>query len=167
MASAFVHKSRRVRFELTLRIIDLNNVPLVSGTSFAKWHVPGSTAAEHRGRTPQAAIRDHRVHYDYEQRTTVRLTVGKESKSLLEECPLVIEVLQEYTSAGRGERIRLGHVRLNLAEYVDAVEEVSSPVGGGARAGGRRRGKDEGSEEGSRQRLRVQLRHHALGPRPE
>lgn len=32
------------------------------------------------------------------------------------------EVLQEYSSGARGERIILGNVKLNLAEYVDANE---------------------------------------------
>src|SRR4051794_2767508 len=43
------------------QIIDLNNVPLVSGTSFVKWHLSHSTAAEHRGRTQSCPVRDHKV----------------------------------------------------------------------------------------------------------
>lgn len=123
MSSAFVSKSRRVRFDLTLRILDLNNVPLVSGTSFIKWHLPSSTAAEHRGRTNKCAIRDHRVAYDYEKRLPVRLTVGKDGQ--LQECRVHFEILQEYSASGRGERIELGNVRLNLAEYVDAADPGS------------------------------------------
>jgi len=61
MANLVTPKSRRIRFNLSLTIHDLNNVPLVSGTSFIKWHLPSSTAAEHRGRTPKCAIKDHRV----------------------------------------------------------------------------------------------------------
>lgn len=117
MAGAFGSKSRKVRFDLTLRIADLNNVPLVSGTSFVKWHLPSSTAAEHRGRTNKCAIREHRVAYNYEKRLPVRLTVGKDG--MLQECRVEFEVLQEYSAGGRGERIELGNVRLNLAEYVD------------------------------------------------
>jgi hypothetical protein len=124
MSSAFVSKSRRVRFELTLRIVDLNNVPLVSGTSFIKWHLPSSTAAEHRGRTSKCPIRDHRVAYDYEKQLDVRLTVGRDS--MLQECSIEFEVIQEYNASGRGERIRLGEVKLNLAEYVEA-SELQSP----------------------------------------
>ena len=128
MSSAFVSKSRRVRFDLTLRIIDLNNVPLVSGTSSIKWHLPSSTAAEHRGRTGKCAIRDHRVAYDYGKRIPIRLTVGKDG--MLQECSVHFEVLQEYGAGGRGERIRLGEVKLNLAEYVEAGE-LQSPVSPG------------------------------------
>lgn len=129
MSSAFVSKSRRVRFELTLKIIDLNNVPLVSGTSSIKWHLPSSTAAEHRGRTGKCAIRDHRVAYDYEKRLPVRLTLGKDG--MLQETSIEFEILQEYGAGGRGERIRLGEVKINLAEYVEASElpTPSSPGG--------------------------------------
>ncbi|KAK3723429.1 hypothetical protein LTR37_001681 [Vermiconidia calcicola] len=115
--SAFTSKSRRVRFDLLLRIIDLNNVPLVSGTSFIKWHLPSSTAAEHRGST-------NKVAYEYEKKVAVRLTVGKDG--MLQECSVHFEVLQEYGAGGRGERIRLGDVKLNLAEYVE-VGEAQSP----------------------------------------
>lgn len=120
---AFVSKSRKVRFDLHLRILDLNNVPLVSGTSFIKWHLPSSTAAEHRGRTNKCAIREHRVAYEYEKRLPVRLTVGKDG--MLQECPVEFEILQEYSAGGRGERIELGNVRLNLAEYVDPADPTS------------------------------------------
>ncbi|PPJ61312.1 hypothetical protein CBER1_05121 [Cercospora berteroae] len=127
MAASFVSKSRRVRFELTLRIVDLNNVPLVTGSSFIKWHLPASNAAEHRGRTNKCAIREHRVQYNYEKQTAVRLTVGKDG--MLQECPIHFEVQQEYSSGGRGERIKLGDVHLNLAEYVDnALDLPASPT---------------------------------------
>lgn len=129
MSSAFVSKSKRVRFELTLRILDLNNVPLVTGTSFIKWHLPSSSAAEHRGRTNKCPIRDHRVHYDYEKQVAVRLNVGKDG--MLEECLIHFEVEQEYSSSGRGERIKLGEIHLNLAEYADAALELPSSPGAG------------------------------------
>lgn len=47
----------------------------------------------------------------------VRLTVDK--NSMLQESEIHFEVLQEYSSGARGERIFLGNVRLNLAEYVE------------------------------------------------
>ena len=102
MSGVFVSNARRVRFELTLRIVDLNNVPLVSGTSFIKWHLPSSTAAEHRGRTNKCPIRDHRVAYDYERQLNVRLVLGRDS--MLQECTIEFEILQEYNAGGRGER---------------------------------------------------------------
>ncbi|KAI9806349.1 MAG: hypothetical protein M1825_006464 [Sarcosagium campestre] len=117
---AFVPKNRRPKFELTIKIIDLNNVPLVSGSSYVKWHLAGSTSAEHRGRTPKAAIKDHRVEWAYEKKLGVRLTVDRQS--MLQETELLFEVVQEYSAGARAERIGLGNVKLNLAEYVDSGE---------------------------------------------
>ncbi|KAK7547143.1 N-terminal C2 in EEIG1 and EHBP1 proteins-domain-containing protein [Phyllosticta citricarpa] len=116
-----VPKHRRPKFDLQLRIIDLNNVPLVSGTSFVKWYIPGSTAAEHRGRTERCAIKDHKVFYDYEKHIPVRLTIQNKTK-LLEDSWIHFDVLQEYGSRGKHDRITLGKVELNLAEYVEASE---------------------------------------------
>ncbi|GAB7358138.1 hypothetical protein MBLNU230_g0296t1 [Neophaeotheca triangularis] len=133
MSNFLPHKSRRPKFAFHLHIHDLNNVPLVSGSSFIKWHLPASTAAEHRGRTPKAQIRDHRVVYDCQKDLTVRLQVGKEG--LLQPVEVVFEVVQEYSSSGRGERIVLGRVRVNLAEYVGVSEEGGSSGGGGGNGG--------------------------------
>jgi hypothetical protein len=121
---AFVPKSRRAKFDLTLHIYDLNNVPLVAGSSFVRWHLPTSRAAEHRGRTHKCPIKDHRVHYDYEQQTAVRLTVGKDG--MLQDCFIDLEVQQEYGTGGKNERITLGKLKLNLPEYVEA-SELQSP----------------------------------------
>lgn len=110
------------------QIVDLHNVPLVSGTSFIKWHLPHSTAAEHRGRTEKRPIKDHKVIYDYEAKLPVRLTVDK--NGMLQESLIEFEVLQEYSGGGREERIALGNVKLNLAEYVEQ-SELSSMTGEG------------------------------------
>jgi hypothetical protein len=42
---------------------------------------------------------------------------------MLQDFEINFEVLQEYASGSRGERILLGNVKLNLAEYVDASED--------------------------------------------
>ncbi|KAI9817733.1 MAG: hypothetical protein M1826_001489 [Phylliscum demangeonii] len=120
---AFVPKHRRPKFELHLKVIDLNNVPLVSGTAYIKWHLPSSASAEHRGRTGKSIIKDHRVQWNYHKIIAVRLTVDK--NQMLQESDIHFEVLQEYSSDARGERIILGHVRLNLAEYVEANTAAS------------------------------------------
>lgn len=104
----------------TLQIIDLNNVPLVSGTSHVKWHLPSSTSAEHRGRTSKSQIKDHKVSWDYVKTLPVRLTIDK--ANLLQETEINFEVVQEYASGGRGEKITLGHLAINLAEYVEGSE---------------------------------------------
>lgn len=113
--------------KLEIQIIDLNNVPLVSGTSFIKWHLPHSTAAEHRGRTEKRPIKDHKVAYDYEKVFPVRITVDK--SGMLQESWVVFEVLQEYSAGGRGERISLGNVKLNLAEYVEQSDLTDGEEG--------------------------------------
>lgn len=56
----------------------------------------------------------------------VRLIVDK--NGMLQESFLELEVVQEYAGAGRGERITLGNVKLNLAEYVEQSDQ--SPVDG-------------------------------------
>lgn len=125
---AFVPSRRKAKFDLTIQIHDLNNVPLVAGSSFVRWHLPTSRAAEHRGRTNKSPIKDHRVHYDYEQQIPVRLTVSKDG--MLEECLLDFEVQQEYGTGGKNERITLGKLKLNLAEYVEASEAQSPGASG-------------------------------------
>ncbi|KAL8825761.1 MAG: hypothetical protein Q9170_007668 [Blastenia crenularia] len=103
------------------RIVDLNNVPLVSGTSYVKWHLPSSTSAEHRGRTSKEVIKEHKVAWDYGKLLPVRLTIDR--NGMLQESEVHFEVMQEYSSGARGERIILGNVRLNLAEYVEGGED--------------------------------------------
>ncbi|KUJ23384.1 uncharacterized protein LY89DRAFT_713859 [Mollisia scopiformis] len=115
-----ISKARRPKFELVLRIFDLNNVPLVTGTSYIKWHFPHSTSAEHRGRTERAPIIEHKVSWDYEKTIPVRLTIDKSNN--LQECMIHFEVVQDYSSGVRGEKITLGYINLNLSEYVEESE---------------------------------------------
>jgi N-terminal C2 in EEIG1 and EHBP1 proteins len=82
-----------------------------------KWHLPSSTAAEHRGRTGKSPIKEHKVSWDYEKVIPVRLTMDKQN--MLQECNIDFEVIQDYNSGARGEKITLGHVSLNLAEYAE------------------------------------------------
>ncbi|CZT51448.1 uncharacterized protein RSE6_12594 [Rhynchosporium secalis] len=121
LSNLLVSKARRPKFDLVLKIIDLNNVPFVNGSSFVKWHLPSSTSAEHRGRTAPAPIVEHKVSWDYSKTIPVRLTIDKSNN--LQECTVDFEVVQDYNSAGmRGEKITLGSVSLNLAEYVEESE---------------------------------------------
>ncbi|KAK5998805.1 hypothetical protein PT974_01188 [Cladobotryum mycophilum] len=122
-----VGKARKPRFELHLKIHDLNNVPLVSGNSYIKWHLPHSMTAEHRGRTGKCPIANHRVEYSFSKVIpSVRMSIDRSNN--LTECPLEFEILQEF---GVTEKITLGFVRLNLAEYVEESEsmfrDVTSP----------------------------------------
>lgn len=130
-----VNKARKPKFDLHLTIYDLNNVPLVNGTSQIKWHLPHSMHGEHRGRTHKSPIDsvNHRVSFDYSKVVPLRITIDKNNN--LTECPIEFEVAQEFpASGGRDEKITLGVVKLNLSEYVEESENfprksLSSRVG--------------------------------------
>lgn len=119
MHQAFVPKNRKPKFDLTLRIIALNNVPLVAGTSCVKWYIPSSPSAEHRGRTDKAVIKEHKATWDYQKTTQVRLTIDRNGN--LQDTEIHFDVLQEYSAHSRG--IQLGFVKLNLAEYVNKDDD--------------------------------------------
>ncbi|KAF7552091.1 hypothetical protein G7046_g7517 [Stylonectria norvegica] len=123
-----VGKNRKAKFELHLKIYDLNNVPLVSGSSFVKWHLSHSMSAEHRGRTSKCAIANHRVDYNFcTLAPSVRIAIDRNTN--LAECPVEFEVVQEF---GVAEKMTLGYVRLNLSEYVEEseafVKDGASPM---------------------------------------
>ncbi|KAK8067956.1 hypothetical protein PG996_007068 [Apiospora saccharicola] len=138
-----VNKARKPKFELHLTIYDLNNVPLVSGTSQIKWHLPHSMHGEHRSRTNKCPIdsTNHRVSYNYSKIVPLRITIDRNNN--LTECPIEFEVAQDFPSGTgiREERIVLGTVKLNLSEYVEESENfprrsISSAPGGTGGAGG-------------------------------
>jgi hypothetical protein len=58
----------------------------------------------------------------------VRLTIDKSNN--LQECIIHFEVVQDYSSGVRGEKITLGQVTLNLAEYVEESEMGPGGEGG-------------------------------------
>ncbi|KAF5016677.1 hypothetical protein F66182_11568, partial [Fusarium sp. NRRL 66182] len=47
---------------------------------------------------------------------------------MLQECDISFEILQEFSSGSRGDRITLGNIKLNLAEYVDRSEDENGIV---------------------------------------
>ncbi|RPB15322.1 hypothetical protein P167DRAFT_551971 [Morchella conica CCBAS932] len=116
-----VPKNRRPRFDLFIEIHDLNNVPLVSGQAYVKWHLQGSNRAEARGRTTKETIKDHKVAWHFTHTCEeIRMTIGR--NGMLQEQLLIFEVCQEY--AGARERIALGTVQLNLAEYTQVHRDT-------------------------------------------
>ncbi|KAK4124852.1 hypothetical protein N657DRAFT_643611 [Parathielavia appendiculata] len=117
-----VNKARKPKFDVHLKISDLNNVPLVSGMSMIKWHLPHSIHGEHRGRTSKCPILNHRVEYNYSKVIPVRIGIDRNNN--LVECPIEFEVVQEFSAGGRDEKITLGTIRLNLSEYVEESEAV-------------------------------------------
>lgn len=83
--------------------------------------------AEHRGRTGKCTIANHRVDYSFNKVVpSIRMSIDKNNN--LSECPMEFEILQEFAVA---EKITLGFVRLNLAEYVEESEiflkDITSP----------------------------------------
>ncbi|KAJ6036565.1 hypothetical protein N7540_000844 [Penicillium herquei] len=118
---AFVPKTRRPRFELVLRIIDIINVPLGNGTAWVRWRLPSSSGAtEKDGHTEKAPLADHRASWHYEKTSLIRITIDR--NSMLQECEINFEVIQEFHSPSNEKNV-LGKIKLNLAEYVDKVEE--------------------------------------------
>ena len=102
-----VNKARKPKFDLHLTIYDLNNVPLVSGSSYVKWYLPHSMHAEHRGRTAKSAIdkANHRATYSYSKIVPLRIPIDRNNN--LTECPIEFEVIQELPAApgAKDERI--------------------------------------------------------------
>lgn len=102
----------------------MTNIPLIYGTVCVRWHLPSSNAAEHRGRTEKADIVEHKATWDYCKDIPLRLTIDK--TAMLQECGLHFEILQEFQQGGRGGRVTLGNVKLNLAEYARLPTEATS-----------------------------------------
>ncbi|KAI1171959.1 N-terminal C2 in EEIG1 and EHBP1 proteins-domain-containing protein [Nemania sp. FL0916] len=119
-----VNKARKPKFQLHIWIYDLNNVPLVAGTSYVKWHLVNSIHGEHRGRTSKCSIDkiNHRVTYNYSKTVPLRISIDRANN--LSDYPISFEVLQEFPagSGSRDEKIALGNVKLNLSEYVEESE---------------------------------------------
>ncbi|KAI1114182.1 N-terminal C2 in EEIG1 and EHBP1 proteins-domain-containing protein [Nemania sp. NC0429] len=140
-----VNKARKPKFELHLWIYDLNNVPLVSGTSYVKWHLPNSIHGEHRGRTAKCSIDKihHRVTYNYSKTIPLRISIDRANN--LTECPIEFEVLQEFPigSGNRDEKISLGNVRLNLSEYIEESEAFARQSTSSRHPGSQERGRDK------------------------
>ncbi|KAM0333446.1 hypothetical protein ACHAQA_002108 [Verticillium albo-atrum] len=145
-----VSKGRKPKFELHLKIYDLNNVPLVSGGSVVKWHLSHSIHAEHRGRTHKCPIANHKVEFNY-AKVVGHIRIGLDKNNNLNECPIELEVLQELSSnglgGGRDEKISLGTVRLNLSEYVEeseAMPRVSATITNTSRTSRERTSSEKG-----------------------
>jgi len=113
------------KFELLIRILDLNNIPYVSGRVTVKWNCPHSHSTS-SSRTNKAAIKDHKALFDHEEITTVRLVIDK--NNWLQEAPLEFHVIHEVPTAGKEDRSLMGIVKVNLAEYVEACKNTTDPV---------------------------------------
>lgn len=81
--------------------------------------------AEHRGRTGKCPISNHKVDYGY-SKLIPGVRISMEKNNSLTECPMEFEIVQEFAVA---EKITLGYVKLNLAEYVEESESFSREAG--------------------------------------
>lgn len=77
--------------------------------------------AEHRGRTGKCPIANHKVDYDF-GRIVPSIKISVDKNNMLTECPFELEILQEFAVA---EKITLGHIKLNLSEFVEESEPYS------------------------------------------
>lgn len=98
----------------------------MSGTAQVKWHLPSSSSAEHRGRTEKTTIYDHSASWAYVKSIPVRLTIDRQQ--MLQSCEVHFEITQEILSDHRPDRILLGRITLNLAEYVNQGEDDEGVV---------------------------------------
>lgn len=90
-----------------------------NGVAYVRWRLPSAVSTEHQGHTEKAPLSDHRAYWNYEKLLNVRLTIDR--ASILQDCEIFFEIIQEFHSSV--EKNVLGKIKLNLAEYVDKVEE--------------------------------------------
>ncbi|KAK9366361.1 N-terminal C2 in EEIG1 and EHBP1 proteins-domain-containing protein [Lipomyces kononenkoae] len=111
--NVLIPKSRRPKFAVKITIHDLANIPLVSGLVFVRWHIQDSARGDARGRTDKVPIKDHKAIWNYEMDVArVRLVIEKDG--MLSDKHVVFEVVSEYS----GEKVELGTLQLNIAEFV-------------------------------------------------
>lgn len=113
-------------------------MPLVSGHSFIKWHLTNSIHAEQRGRTSRCPVLNHRVDYNFSKVIpSIRIPIDRNLN--LAECYIEFEVLQEFSNIAAGqrdERVSLGVVRLNLSEFVEESDALTSRKRSASLSGG-------------------------------
>ncbi|RKP36042.1 EEIG1/EHBP1 N-terminal domain-containing protein, partial [Dimargaris cristalligena] len=111
----FVAKSRKVTFKVHIELLELINIPLVSGIFYAKWKLKNGVSAS--GCTSRAPISEHRVEWDHIISKQMELVVGKDG--VLSPCELHLAIKQVMNQ----EKPRnLGVLVLNLAEYAKEGE---------------------------------------------
>lgn len=110
--------NHRPKFDVTVHINELLNVPLVSGTCWVRWYVKDSPKPDARGRTPHIAVKEHRAKWDHEIKLQARIGVGRQN--VLKEFMLVFDVMWDQNGA---DKMQLGKVEVNLPEYVGGGPE--------------------------------------------
>lgn len=83
----------RPKFHVKMIIHHLNNVPLVSGQVFIKWHLKDSVHMRARGKSPKVPIKNHKVIWNYEFSCFLSMKIDKHQH--LSESWIIFEVNQE------------------------------------------------------------------------
>ncbi|KAK9479076.1 N-terminal C2 in EEIG1 and EHBP1 proteins-domain-containing protein [Lipomyces japonicus] len=115
MQNVLIPKSRRTKFAVKILIHDLTNIPLVSGVLFVRWHVrdAGIGSSEARGRTDKVPIKEHKAVWNYEwQIEKIRMVIDRDG--MLQDKMVMFEVVSQHA----GEKVELGTLQVNMAEYV-------------------------------------------------
>ncbi|KAJ3022072.1 hypothetical protein HKX48_007112 [Thoreauomyces humboldtii] len=110
MAALFVPKSRKVKFEATLTLHDMSNLPYVSGLYFVKWKLKNGGSFE--GTTAKAVVKDHTVTWETQIHVEPTIVIGKDG--VLQSSELVLSVKQTVNAGKSTEDV--GMVSVNLAE---------------------------------------------------
>lgn len=112
----------RPRFNLKLKIIELANVPQLSGSALVRWHLTDHRRNDYRGRTDVAQIRNHRAEWGYS--TAVEFRMRIDDDKMLHGSSIMFDVFveskedrQNDKTINSNDRNHLGRVELNLAEY--------------------------------------------------
>ncbi|KAI8826660.1 N-terminal C2 in EEIG1 and EHBP1 proteins-domain-containing protein [Fimicolochytrium jonesii] len=109
MASLFVSKARKVKFEATCVVHDLTNLPYVSGLYYVKWKLKMK-----EGSSQKCTVKDHTVTFDTPIPLQPTLIIGKDG--VLLPCELILYIRQTGVNAGKGSE-DVGRVVVNLAEF--------------------------------------------------
>ncbi|KAJ3415010.1 hypothetical protein HDV05_005655 [Chytridiales sp. JEL 0842] len=100
----------RVTFAVQCQLVDLVNLPYVSGYYYTKWKVRGTSF---RGVTARSTVIDHTVSWNASFEFDTTISIGKDNVLLPAE--LILYVKQEVNGGRSSEDI--GMVTINLAEF--------------------------------------------------
>ncbi|KAI8844254.1 N-terminal C2 in EEIG1 and EHBP1 proteins-domain-containing protein [Chytridium lagenaria] len=108
---------RKKVFAAECNIVDLVNLPYVSGFYFVRWKLKGSNT---KGVSARATVKDHTVTWNTSFAFEASIYIGKDG--VLLPCELLLYIKQEVNGGRSSED--LGMISINLAEYADSRSSV-------------------------------------------
>eukprot|EP00842_Homolaphlyctis_polyrhiza_P003715 jgi/Hompol1/4344/HPOL_003607-RA len=112
----FLPASRKAKFHCRCTIHELDSLPYVSGSYFAKWRLlSGGTA---KGTTNRVTVVNNQVIWNASADFDVTLIIGRDD-GVLQPCEMRISIKQEINGGRSTEKI--GAIQLDLAEVADQV----------------------------------------------